>query len=58
MINGEIIEELQTVKNLLLKASEYGMQPEVVTWALQNMKENPNLSIGDAMEIGYSEWIK
>jgi|APCry1669189241_1035207.scaffolds.fasta_scaffold166620_1 hypothetical protein len=58
MINSEIIEELQTVKNLLLKSSEYGMQSEVVTWALQNMKENPNLSIGDAMEIGYSEWIK
>ena len=58
MINSEIIEELQTVKNLLLKSSEYGMQSEVVTWALQNMKENPSLSIGDAMEIGYSEWIK
>jgi len=58
MINSEIIEELQTVNNLLLKASEHGMQSEVVTWALQNMKENPTLSIGDAMEIGYSEWIR
>ena len=57
MINSEIIEELQIVDNLLLNAAEYGLQSEVVTWALQNMKENPDLSIGDAMEISYSEWI-
>ena len=58
MINDNIIEEIAIVNELLLSASEYGMQSEVVGWALQNMKENPNLSISNAMELGYTEWVR
>jgi hypothetical protein len=58
MIDGNIIEETAIVNELLLSAGDYGMQSEVVAWALYNMKRNPNLSITDAMQLGYSEWIK
>jgi hypothetical protein len=58
MIDGNIIEDTAIVNELLLSAGDYGMQSEVVTWALYNMKRNPNLSITDAMQLGYSEWIK
>jgi len=43
---------------LLEAADEYGLTAEVVVFALKTMKENPALSIEEALLAGYSEWIK
>jgi hypothetical protein len=39
-------------------AGKYGLVPEVVLYALQYIKSNPESSIEDAMSYGYYEWIK
>lgn len=54
----EFIEEMNIVQSILLDATSYGLQTEVVTYALKSMKEDPTLSISMAMSIGYDEWIK
>jgi len=43
---------------LLEAADEYGLTAEVVVFALKTMKENPALSIEEALLAGYSDWIK
>ena len=54
----DILDELNYVKSLVATATEWGLEAEVVTFALKYMKENPDLSISDAIESGYIEWIK
>lgn len=49
-------KEFESVQNALKKAEEYGMQTEVVTDALKAMKENPKLTISQAIEAGCREW--
>lgn len=44
------------VRNSLIRSGEYGLQVETVTWALKAMKEDPNLSIAEAMCCGLGEW--
>lgn len=39
-------------------ASQYGLVPEVVLFALNYMKQFPESSVEDAMSHGYYEWIK
>lgn len=39
-------------------ASKYGLTAEVVLYALQYMKANPDSTIEDAMNYGYFEWVK
>ena len=46
------------VKDVLKNASEHGMEVEVVMYALKYMKENPLLTIEEAITLGYNEWIK
>ena len=53
------IDEIGIVNGYLLEAAaEYGLQSEVVTYALQAMKDNPELSIVEAMSSGFYEWVK
>jgi len=54
----DMIDDLQLVQSLLDEASLYGLQAESIYWALKAMKENPTLTVVEAMEIGYSEYIK
>lgn len=54
----DITEEMAMIQDYLLGATEYGLQTEVVTWALQAMKMDPSLSLPDAMAQGYYEWVK
>ena len=35
-----------------------GFEVEITAWALFYMKENPNLTISEAITMGYMEWIK
>jgi hypothetical protein len=52
------IEEIEIVNGFLIEAAEYGLQSEVVTYALQAMKDDPELSIVSAMSNGFYEWVK
>jgi len=58
MENTEFTEQISAVNYYLLRSAEYGLQSEVVAYALKFMKENPDLSIRMAMEYAYNEWIK
>lgn len=51
-------EEVKVAKNAIKNASEYGLEAEVIVYALKHMKENPNLSIIEAIMAGYEEWVK
>lgn len=51
-------QEMQIINDMLLEAQEHGLTFEVVTFALTHMKRNPSLSIMEALEMGYVEWIK
>lgn len=42
----------------LANAYQMSLEVEVVTWALKYMKENPNLTIDEAITMGYYEWVK
>ena len=51
-------QEMQIIQLMLSEAHENGLTFEVVTFALKYMKENPSLSITEALEMGYVNWIK
>ena len=51
-------DEINTVSIALANAYQMSLEVEVVTWALKYMKENPNLTIDEAITMGYSEWVK
>lgn len=55
---GKTLNEWEAVENTLKAASEFGLQTEVVWYALKAMKENPRLTIEEAINIGYEEWAK
>lgn len=50
--------DFDTVKELLLDAIKNGLDVEVVGYALNEMKQNPTLTVAEAMNIGYNEWVK
>jgi hypothetical protein len=50
--------EMSIIGEYLNSAIDESLDVEVVTWALQAIKNDPNLSISDAMARGYYEWIK
>jgi len=50
--------EMDAVSIALQQSREEGLDAEVVTWALRYMKEDPSLSISEAITMGYYEWIK
>ena len=54
----EAIKELSYVDHLLKLAEVHNLEVEVVVFALKSMKENPSLTIEQAMDIGYEEWVK
>jgi len=56
--NKTFTDEVNTVSIALANAYQMSLEVEVVTWALKYMKENPNLTIDEAITMGYSEWVK
>lgn len=54
----EAIKELSYVDHLLKLAEYHNLEAEIVTSALRAMKEDPLLSIEEAIALGYEEWIK
>ena len=57
-VDVEFSEQMNAVYWYLMRATEYGLEAEVVTYALKYMKENPELSYQMAMEYAYDEWVK
>ena len=52
------MEELEYVKYVLHSAKIYGLEAEVMYTALSSMKEDPDMSIMQALDYGFIEWIK
>ncbi len=55
---SEEAEELTYINNVLGLVEEDGLLAEVVYAALTEMKEDPTLTPSEALQFGYSEWIK
>lgn len=51
-------QEMELISNMLDSALEYGMEVEVIYFALKYMKENPNISPAEAFALGVTEWVK
>jgi hypothetical protein len=58
MNEDELADEVAFVNQMLLRAGEYGIQAEVVTCALMHMHDFPTLSVSEAIQYGYDEWLK
>jgi hypothetical protein len=56
--NIDIIEELNVADSVIRQAFSDNLAAEVFVFAMKAMKENPNLSISEAIYMGYDEWIK
>lgn len=40
----------------MIKAHEYGLEPEVAVTALEYLKEDPKLSISQCLEMALKDW--
>jgi hypothetical protein len=53
-----LVLEMDVVSIALERAYERDMEVEVVTWALRYMKDNPSLTISEAITMGYYDWVR
>ena len=51
-------DQMELIREVLEKAREFNLEPEVVTWALKAMQEDPELEPYEAFSVGYQEWVK
>lgn len=56
--NSNEFPSLVAINRILEDAGSEGLTTEVVTTALMLMKENNELTIEEAIQLGYDEWIK
>lgn len=49
---------LEVIYNCLQESAKYGLQSEVVFFAILAMKTDPDMLISEAMLEGFNEWIK
>jgi hypothetical protein len=54
----DIGEEANWINVMLTESNSYGLINEVVQFALKAMQEDTRLTPAQALQIGYSEWIK
>ena len=52
------LEDEEEIELILEEANAYGLRIEVEQWAMQELKEDPDLSRLEAYVIAYNEWIK
>ena len=60
---SEIFEDLtisdyECIKKALFIAHEYGLQTEVILFAMKHLKDNPIKTIKEAIDHGLGEWLK
>ncbi len=53
-----LVSEMDAVATALEQSREEGLEVEVVTWALRYMKNDPSLTISEAITMGFYEWVK
>ena len=53
---SDIVSTLEYVSSALKEAAQFGLEEEVIVWALKAMKEDPTISIIEAFERGCQEW--
>lgn len=51
-------DEMDAIGSMLDVALEYGLELEVIYYALKYMKENPKISPVEAFTLGVTEWVK
>jgi hypothetical protein len=54
----DIHRSMDIVEHVLHEATDLGIAPNVVTWALKYMKQNPKLDISDAMVMALEYWVE
>ena len=52
------LDDEENIELLLEEANAYGLRLEVEQWAMQLLKEDPDLPRIDAYVQAYNEWIK
>ena len=52
------LEEQIHIEEILAEARAYGLDWEVKSWAMQFMKDNPEMPLVDAYQLAYTEWVK
>jgi hypothetical protein len=52
------LEDEEDIELLLEEANSFGLRLEVEQWAIQLLKEDPDLSRLEAYVQAYNEWIK
>lgn len=50
--------QMSLISDLLKESDSHNLSPEVITWALHFMQENPGLEPYEAFALGYHEWVK
>lgn len=55
-MNIDIHEQMTYVGQALKAAGKYGLEVEMVTWALKAMKKDNTITIEQAISDGMSEW--
>ena len=53
-----LLEDEEDIELLLEEANAFGLRIEVEQWAMQLLKEDPNLPRLEAYVQAYNEWIK
>lgn len=56
--NKETTDQMQVISDMLDTALEYGLEVEVIYWALEYVKKNPDVTPAEAFALGVVEWIK
>lgn len=51
-------DQMDLIRELLASAKEYGLEVEVITWALKAMQQDPEQQPYEAFAAGYDEWVK
>lgn len=53
-----IKEQMDAVLYSMVCAKAYGLEIEVITFAMRYLKDNPDKGVKEALSYGLNEWIK
>lgn len=51
-------DQMQAIDQMLDSAIEFGMEVEVIYWALKYIRENPSATPAEAFALGITEWVR
>lgn len=55
---SSLVSDMDSIATVLERAHKQHVEVEVVTWALRYMKNDPTLTISEAITMGYYEWVR